>query len=803
MTSDSSSLPSFDFSRIDKEMSLETGRKLIKITGTLHGHDVTLILSLDPSSKRDEVITKLKTSGLTFTGQLGADYFTGSTGDKKQTAFFVKIDTKEKSFNFSKISGSKLLLKQQTTEKVKKFKEQSFRDKGSYTTLAQTPYELSIRPPTGKENTTLPPIPTEPLPLPPVPKRAAPLPSSSRAESSMEEEVMKSSYFRSDMNPVKAAAALQHPAILPGTVMICKSYSYPKYPFIASVKLPNGTVSQSIVMVEKTDQRPVYRIRDTLTLDIKVGGGTGYVNIVDCVGELSRFELARSPPVIVPLPALMAAQPAAVSAKASLEVRATQLFQNLQGMRGPLQEMGQSAGWEGILKNLCYDIAAFERSGLNEKRVRKNTAAFAELGVTLPFTFLLTKYQGTVQIQMTTPGVVQGAVIGTGSYKVVKSNHIVNIPAAGSTQMVAIRSQELVLLRAKKGNEADVRKGIDMINRLRQEIGPDVIPPVYLRTPYRSKDLKYERIEYAQRQFNGDFEKVVKNGELPLKKVNAPSAAVQPGPAGMMKLTIRNKLEMLIDVSAKIARFHTAGYIHRDVKPPNMLIDLNTSQTPPRIVAIPADYDLTRRAGFADHGAEGKIYCYWDPLSREGLVTPNSDVYGLAYSLGETLFPNFMGIIGHRTQIDPNLDFAKLMFHKLDLKLKELGVLNPAGQQLLRDLSNPFPLAYQDSGAKVYQYLNDLSGSRHLTPEQVQLIREFQAEVSIMPVMWEIILRVMNQSAELQRDVLSNKNLVQKFKNPQQAQEASDEVMAMARHRHIPTADQFSKFLQHIRGQMG
>ncbi|MCE5316675.1 MAG: hypothetical protein LLG04_04850 [Parachlamydia sp.] len=808
MNGDFSNSFDFKFSNIEKGKSERTGEKWIKVSGTLQGHEVTLILTLEPKTNRDDVIKKIKSQGLSITRHLeGNTQFIASTGDpRKPISLVVQVNSSEKSFNASQIIGSNLRMTQETSKKVA---ERHFGSrKGGYAALEGSPPTNPTFQASAIQNKAAVELPISQQLRPP-PTRPPP-----RSAASMEEEIMKSAYFQADMHPMRAAEALMDPRIVPGTVIVSKSYTYPKsYPFVATVKLQDGTVSQNLISIEKAAHATVYRIRDGDSQEVKVGAGAGYAQIVECLDALSKSELARVPPkpTTKPHPALTAAQQEMVQFKAGLHERARQLIQELQGFKDPLQEMGCKAHEvDFTLISFCYTIAAFERSGQSELRIRKNVPIYPQLGVSLPFTCFLTRKAGGqktgeqgVLVHMTTPGVVQGAVIGQGTYKVVKTNYDIDLPTAGSTQRALIKAQELVLVRAKKGTEAEVIKGINLMKKLRQEIGPDVIPAIFSERSYMSKTGKV-RYEFNQIRFNGDFDKVIREGQLPLRTASAIS---QGGPAGMKKFQLADKLNALIDVSGKIVRFHAAGYVHRDVKPPNMLIEFvqaplsEPTQAPkqePRAVAIPADYDLTRKSGFEAPTAPGKVYAFWDPCAREGIITPNCDVYGLAYSLGMAIFPNYYDTIKSRTQLDPNKDFATLMYAKTYNKLQEIGMLNtPAANEFLTKLAAS-PPAFPSYCKEVDQFLNQMCLSGSLSSGQVQEIRKFQAELPAIPNLWGLILRVVNTSDELLRDVQARSDLMQKLQsgNPQLAQEAANEVTSMAAWKGIPTAQLFSAFLQ-------
>lgn len=850
MTSDAGSIIPHDFkiSHIAKEE--REGQKFIRLTGTLQGHAVTLILSLDRKSKRDKIIKQIQSKGLTITGRLGgSNQFEASASGAKGELFLLKIDSK---VDFSHMAGAKLRLLQQESDQ-KSSRPAAKASRAGYTALQTPPQQQrSVVAGRGSENipastaapamsgpiippkpqresekipmaTAAPVIQSDPL-IPPKPQRMPPKPQTippkpprgdataapafrtgpstlpnppavmalPGIEMSMMEEIERHRFFRAGMNVWTAGAALQNPQVPPGSVIISKESNPPI--FIVTIKLPDGRLSLNSIVVEKPG---VYRVQDSLTGEVKLGGGAGYGRLDDCLAALWKNEhstfTARTMP---PAPGPAAAQPPVLDALASLEGRASRLFQDLQGLKGTLREMGcREHEMDLVLKNLCYTVAQFEQSPLATIRHRKNVPIFLNLGLSLPFTLYIDRNPGNggVTLSMTTPGVVQGAVIGQGTFKVVKSHYTIGVPDAGSGQLPSIRSHEVVLLRAKKGHEPQVLAGLETIKRLQLEIGPDVIPGPIVQRFYTSKANK-TRFEFTQTKFNGDFDRVIREGYLPLR------TAV---PA-MRRFNLSDKLDALIDISGKLQRFHAVGYIHRDVKPPNMLLELvETPGSVARVVAFPSDIDLTGRAGFVGATVEGRKYPWWDPCAREGIVTPVCDVYGLAYTLGQTLFSNFLPVVHVATQIHVNQDFARLMPIHLRKKFTELGILTLGGEQKLREIQQAGPDVATYCQA-VDRFLQQVCDSGSLPAGKIEEIRQFRIELSQLPAMWALIAGVLNQSHGLYSDIQARPEILIKIqsKDPREVQQGFAEIMALANQRGIPSAQQFGDLLRQVRGRM-
>jgi len=83
---------------------------------------------------------------------------------------------------------------------------------------------------------------------------------------------------------------------------------------------------------------------------------------------------------------------------------------------------------------------------------------------------------------------------------------------------------------------------------------------------------------------------------------------------------------VLLDVLEDLHFIHQAGYVHRDVKPHNMLAD-------ERGAGYIIDFDFLQPPG--GNFTQNEDYEYWDSCSREGIVTPFTDLYGWAISVGK------------------------------------------------------------------------------------------------------------------------------------------------------------------------
>lgn len=99
------------------------------------------------------------------------------------------------------------------------------------------------------------------------------------------------------------------------------------------------------------------------------------------------------------------------------------------------------------------------------------------------------------------------------------------------------------------------------------------------------------------------------------------------GEFGAIPLTQSQSLQVLADTAKTLQQFHAKGLVHRDVKPPNILVKNGRGYA--------ADFDLSGKQGLSKTKSN---YLYWDPLSQKGVVTPLSDAHGLARTACQTLF---------------------------------------------------------------------------------------------------------------------------------------------------------------------
>lgn len=195
-----------------------------------------------------------------------------------------------------------------------------------------------------------------------------------------------------------------------------------------------------------------------------------------------------------------------------------------------------------------------------------------------------------------------GQKLGEGTYKTVFQSQPLRIDLSSESHEKVI--DNAVLVKAKPGFNDHVLRGIQTIY---QNFSPAELldPELRLAGLLTKMDRKsLDGLEARDIQNCGDL-----NGVL-------------------WGLDEGDKLQILADAATTLEKFHQKGLIHRDVKPPNILIGNDS----PR--GYLADFDLTQEQGAA-YAAE---YIFWDTLSENGYVTPFVDAYGLAQSAAGILF---------------------------------------------------------------------------------------------------------------------------------------------------------------------
>jgi serine/threonine protein kinase len=112
------------------------------------------------------------------------------------------------------------------------------------------------------------------------------------------------------------------------------------------------------------------------------------------------------------------------------------------------------------------------------------------------------------------------------------------------------------------------------------------------------------------------------------------------------KLTLRARLELLLQVCRAVQHAHTKGVIHRDIKPSNVLVSVVDGQPLAKVIDFgiakatgAAEGRLTEKTLFTEHRQLIGTLEYMSPEQVEGSadIDTRSDVYGLGVLLYEIL----------------------------------------------------------------------------------------------------------------------------------------------------------------------
>ncbi len=140
-----------------------------------------------------------------------------------------------------------------------------------------------------------------------------------------------------------------------------------------------------------------------------------------------------------------------------------------------------------------------------------------------------------------------------------------------------------------------------------------------------SADSSVALPEWTMPWYNADMEEAIKKAKVP---VDIDKTTYTP-------YSFNDSLNALSTVGEAIVAMHEEGCVHRDLKALNILLKPNKQG---ELEGFLNDFDLACEMGSSKNYWN---YEFWDPLSRRGIVTPATDLYGLALVLGDSLSPNF------------------------------------------------------------------------------------------------------------------------------------------------------------------
>ncbi len=137
------------------------------------------------------------------------------------------------------------------------------------------------------------------------------------------------------------------------------------------------------------------------------------------------------------------------------------------------------------------------------------------------------------------------------------------------------------------------------------------------------------------------FISAIKNGYIPLDFADD---------TPKQELTLLDQVNVCIDVAKTLVALHRQGIVHRDVKPANILLEVDVEK---KCTGNLSDFDLTEFIGASEQNGK---YFFWDRCGQAGFTTPFADLYGLIMTLGLVFFPAFENIY---SDIDEHLGAAE------------------------------------------------------------------------------------------------------------------------------------------------
>lgn len=132
------------------------------------------------------------------------------------------------------------------------------------------------------------------------------------------------------------------------------------------------------------------------------------------------------------------------------------------------------------------------------------------------------------------------------------------------------------------------------------------------------------------------------NWRSPLLEISQPR--MEGDLLAMTHLPPHEKLNALIDVAEGLLQIHRAGYVHADVKIPNIFISGKNGDRPRE--GYLSDMDMIRPIGSSESVRIRQPYFAWDHLREYSIYTKNCDIYGLAFSAVDAFLPKFMELLG-------------------------------------------------------------------------------------------------------------------------------------------------------------
>ncbi|MFM7243490.1 MAG: protein kinase domain-containing protein [Planctomycetaceae bacterium] len=198
-----------------------------------------------------------------------------------------------------------------------------------------------------------------------------------------------------------------------------------------------------------------------------------------------------------------------------------------------------------------------------------------------------------------------------------------------------------------------------------------------------------------------------------------PDARTFTAHADVVKLGVRERLQLFLEVCEAVAHGHERGVVHRDLKPSNILVD---SAGRPKVIdfgiALAAGSDLATTTIQAVSGQLLGTLQYMSPAQFRGvsdLIDARTDVY----SLGVVLYELLTGQMPHDLAGKPIYEVARAIAHDPARPLHRLNA------RLSKDITAVAATCIDQDAARRYACARELGDdvARHLRGEPVHAKR--------------------------------------------------------------------------------
>jgi len=258
-----------------------------------------------------------------------------------------------------------------------------------------------------------------------------------------------------------------------------------------------------------------------------------------------------------------------------------------------------------------------------------------------------------MHIHLYLPASLPDAHIYTGGIKKVKKSVTLKLPNGDIRETQIIPSVVQRFLEAKK-NVPENLEGINIQKKLNSLLDPDhqlASDPWVIQ--YFSKNL-ITKYEFVQKWYNGDLKTAISS--LPLEPHKSAYA---------VSITRSEKIDALIKLTETLDSCHQFGYVHGDVKPENILLEIGKNL---QIKSRLSDFDFTQSIG--ENNFQTKPYIYWDDCFLNNIVLPSADLHGLCYTIATTLLPLYSNCLLSQNSGANEITLGKILQHQAIINIQ-------------------------------------------------------------------------------------------------------------------------------------